>query len=199
MVPGPVGRLEASYAEPAGATAAIVLCHPHPQYGGSMHDAVLDTIAAVADRHGMAQLRFNFRGVGASDGQFDRGVGEVDDLLAALAWLRAEKKPASIHIAGYSFGSSVVWRALDRAGALTQILLMAPPVAMMDFPPNAASPVPVSLICGDADDFVAAADLARWAARSAPAAKIEIIPGADHFFGGAHPALTQAIERQLRR
>jgi uncharacterized protein len=136
MVPGPVGRLEGSFSEPAGATDAIVLCHPHPQYGGSMRDAVLDTIAAVADRLGMAQLRFNFRGVGASDGSFDRGVGEVDDLLFVLDWLRAQKRPTSIRVAGYSFGSSVVWRALDRAGALAGVLLVAPPVAMMDFPPH---------------------------------------------------------------
>jgi len=199
MVPGPVGRLEASYDESTGSAGAIVLCHPHPQYGGSMHDAVLDTIAAVARRLAIAQLKFNFRGVGASAGVFDRGIGEADDLLAVLTWLRAEIRPPSIRLAGYSFGSNVVWRAIDRAGDLAHILLVAPPVAMMDFPPRPSLATPISLICGDDDSFVAAPDLVRWAAQSAPAANIETIAGADHFFGGAHAALDQAVERALKR
>jgi hypothetical protein len=199
MVPGPVGQLEASYNEPTGSRGAIVLCHPHPQYGGSMHDAVLDTIADVATRLAIAQLKFNFRGVGASAGDFDRGVGEVDDLLAVLAWLRREIRPASIRLAGYSFGSNVVWRAIDRAGDLEHILLVAPPVAMMDFPPRPSPATPTTLICGDDDAFVAPPDLVRWAAQAAPAATIETIAGADHFFGGAHAALGKAVERALSR
>lgn len=199
MVPGPVGRLEASYNEPAQADGAIVMCHPHPQYGGSMHDAVLDTIAAVADRLAIAQLKFNFRGVGESSGQFDRGIGEVDDLLAVLAWLRSEVGPSSVRLAGYSFGSNVVWRALDRAGDVKQVLLIAPPVAMMDFAPSPAATMPIGVICGDDDAFVAAPDLARWAKSAAPSATIETIAGADHFFGGAHRGLGDAVERLLSR
>ena len=88
MIPTPTGQLEAHVEQPAEAARAIVICHPHPQYGGSMHDAVVDTVEAVARRHAFATLRFNFRGVGASTGRFDNGVGEVDDLLAALAWMR---------------------------------------------------------------------------------------------------------------
>src|SRR5262245_50111820 len=164
-----------------------------------MHDAVLGTIAAVADRLGIAQLKFNFRGVGASAGSFDRGVGEVDDLLAVLAWLRTELSPTTIRLAGYSFGSNVVWRAAERAGALTHILLVAPPVAMMDFPPRAAVTAKIGLICGEQDDFVAAPDLVRWAAESAPGAAVETITGADHFFGGTHAALGKAVERLLGR
>ena len=199
MVPGPVGPLETNYNEPIESDGVIVLCHPHPQYGGSMHDAVLGTIAAVADRLAIAQLKFNFRGVGGSAGAFDQGVGEVDDLLAVLAWLRAEIRPPSIRLAGYSFGSSVVWHAADRAGELTHILLIAPPVVMMDFPPRPTLDAPISLICGDDDTFVAAPDLVRWAAKSAPTATIETIAGADHFFGGTHGALGKAVERALRR
>jgi alpha/beta superfamily hydrolase len=163
-----------------------------------MHDAVLGTIAQVAGRLGIAQMKFNFRGVGASAGAFDRGIGEVDDLLAVLEWLRSQVRPTSIRLAGYSFGSSVVWRALDRAGELDTILLVAPPVAMMDFPPHPTMATPVGVICGDEDSFVAAPDLVRWAATAAPAATIETIAGADHFFGGAHVALGAAVERILK-
>ena len=88
MIPSPTGQLEAHFEQPAARTRAIVICHPHPQYGGSMHDAVVDTVEAVARRHAICNAAFNFRGVGASTGRFDNGVGEVDDLLAALAWLR---------------------------------------------------------------------------------------------------------------
>jgi alpha/beta superfamily hydrolase len=197
MVPGPVGPLEAIYNEPTASVGAIVLCHPHTQYGGSMHDAVLGTIAAVADRFAIAQLKFNFRGVGASAGAFDRGVGEVDDLLAVLTWLRTEVRPTTIRLAGYSFGSSVVWHAADRAGELAHILLVAPPVAMMDFPPRPDLTAPIGVICGDEDSFVAAPDLIRWAAESAPTATVETIAGADHFFGGTHAALGKAVERVL--
>jgi alpha/beta superfamily hydrolase len=197
MVPGPVGPLEAIYNEPTASDGVIVLCHPHPQYGGSMHDAVLDAIAAVADRRDLAQLKFNFRGVGASAGTFDRGVGEVDDLLAVLTWLRRELRPSTVHLAGYSFGSNVVWHAADRAGDVAHILLVAPPVAMMDFPPRPALTARIGLICGDEDAFVAAPDLVRWAAESAPGATIETIAGADHFFGGAHAALAKAVDRVL--
>jgi alpha/beta superfamily hydrolase len=197
MVPGPAGQIEASYNEPTESDGTIVLCHPHPQYGGNMHDAVLGTIADVAGRLGIAQLKFNFRGVGASAGVFDRGIGEVDDLLAVLEWLRSEVRPTSIRLAGYSFGSSVAWRAIDRAGELEHILFVAPPVAMMDFPPRPTLATPIGLICGDEDSFVAAPDLVRWAAEGAPNAILSTIAGADHFFGGAHVALDAAVERIL--
>ncbi len=197
MIPSPVGLLEAHLEQPAGSTRAIVLCHPHPQYGGSMHDAVVDTVDTVARRHGFATLRFNFRGVGASTGRFDNGIGEVDDLLAALAWLRERAESLPIWIAGYSFGSNVVWRSIKRAGELGGVLLIAPPIAVMDFAARPITPTAVAAIAGDQDDYVDAAELSRWAREAAPAANLEVIPGADHFFSGAHAQLAGAVERSL--
>ncbi len=92
-IPTAAGHLEAVYTGNADATRAIVLCHPHPQYGGNLHDAVVETLDGAARRHGFATLKFNFRGVGDSTGHFDNGVGEVDDLLSALAWLRDRVGP----------------------------------------------------------------------------------------------------------
>ena len=139
-IPSPTGQLEAHFEQPPSTTRAIVICHPHPQYGGSMHDAVVDTVDGVARRHGFATLRFNFRGVGASTGRFDNGVGEVDDLLAALTWLRDRSGTLPVWLAGYSFGSNIVWRSIARAGELGGALLIAPPVALMDFADRPASP-----------------------------------------------------------
>ena len=155
FVPGPAGRIEAHLAEGDAARASIVLCHPHPQYGGSMHDGVLATIAQIAEQRSIVPLRFNFRGVGDSAGSYDRGVGEVDDLLAVLDWLHREHHPGKLLLGGYSFGSHVVWQALDRAGALEHVLLVAPPVGAMNYPIRDGLEMPVDVIYGDADAFVA--------------------------------------------
>ena len=177
--------------------APLVLCHPHPQYGGSMHDSVLDTISRVAQDRSVTTLRFNFRGVGASDGRFDRGIGEIDDLLAVLSWLRAEYAPDAVLLAGYSFGSNVVWQALDRAGSVAQVLLVAPPITAMRYAARSDLATPLDIIYGDEDTFVATAELEQWAATAAPGARITCIAGADHFFGAAHDALARAVERAL--
>jgi len=194
LIPTASGHLEACFDEGTGATRAIVLCHPHPQYGGSMHDAVVGTVESVARRHAFATLRFNFRGGGDSTGRYDNGIGEVNDLLSALSWLR-DRVAMPIWLAGYSFGSNIVWRALDRAGDVDGVVLVAPPVAMMDFGARPASRAPVTLIAGDEDDYVDAADLRRWAAEASGSARVEIIAGADHFFSGGHSELAKAAER----
>jgi alpha/beta superfamily hydrolase len=196
FVPGPAGRIETHLAEGDATRASIVLCHPHPQYGGSMHDAVLATIAQIAERRSIVPVRFNFRGVGSSAGSCDRGVGEVDDLLAVLDWLRREHHPDKLLLGGYSFGSHVAWQALDRAGELTRVLLVAPPVGAMDYAVRNGLETPVDVVYGDADAFVAAADLERWAT-AMPAVQLTAIAGADHFFGGAHGALADAVGRAL--
>jgi alpha/beta superfamily hydrolase len=198
MIASPTGQLEAHFEQAASATRAMVICHPHPQYGGSMHDAVVDTVDAVARHHAFATLRFNFRGVGASSGRFDNGVGEVDDLLTALAWLRDRTQPFPVWLAGYSFGSNIVWRALERAGVVEGVLLIAPPVALMDFAARPSSNAKLTAIAGDEDDYVDTDALSRWAREVAPAAHVETVRGADHFFSGAHTELGRAVERALR-
>jgi uncharacterized protein len=197
QLPSSIGELEAILTEPDGAHAAVVLCHPHPQYGGNMHDAVIGTIESVALREGFATLKFNFRGVGGSAGHYDNGIGEVDDVVAAVAWLRARIGARPIWLAGYSFGSNVVWRALDAAGELAGVLLIAPPVGMMDFSARPAAAVSVTVIAGDADDYVDIAELGRWGRAGTPPARIDVIAGADHFFSGAHLKVATAAELAL--
>lgn len=193
-IPGPAGSLEAGYVaapEPAGAQA--VLCHPHPQYGGSMHDAVLNIVADVLLDAGIGVLRFNFRGVGASDGHYDDGRGEVDDLLAAARWLRSEFPEDALWAGGYSFGAWVVWQALDRGLDAGRILLVAPPAGAMTFAPRAPG-IPAHAIAGDADAFVDLAALQRL-----PDLRCQVVAGADHFFSGRGAELAAAVRGLLPR
>jgi alpha/beta superfamily hydrolase len=194
-LPSSVGELEAIFTESAGARSGIVICHPHPQYGGSMHDGVVGTVESVAQRSGFTTLKFNFRGVGASAGRYDDGTGEIDDALAAATWLRERIGAKPLWLAGYSFGSNVVWRALSRAGEVAGVLLIAPPVGLMDF--SARPGVNVSVIAGDADDFVDGTELGRWGRALNPPARIDFIEGADHFFPGGYSKLARAAEYAL--
>jgi len=191
LIDGPAGQLEAIYDESRTAREiSAILCHPHPQYGGSMYDAVLETAATVLLAEGVNCLRFNFRGVGASAGRYDNGVGEVDDLLAAHHWLATTHAQHEVWWLGYSFGSAVVWRALQKATP-KRALLIAPPVGMMDFAAHTpATPLDnINAIAGDRDNFVDATRFANW-----PGVTTHVIPGADHFFSASHAELAQTIK-----
>ena len=191
-IPGPSGALQAQLSEsPPADGRYAVLCHPHPQYGGSMHDTVLDILAAALERSGVACLRFNFRGVGGSEGDHDGKGGEVDDVLAAVAWLQAEHSPDALTLGGYSFGANMIWQALDRLGTAQRVLLVAPPVGFMDFASRELD-CPVEVFVGDADQFVNMQALEAWHGITA-----HVIGGADHFFAGKSNELEEAIEAVL--
>ena len=191
-IPGPTGVLEAML----DATGEVpenfaVLCHPHPQYGGNMFDTVLDVLATACQRYDVATLRFNFRGVGASAGGYDNGSGEVQDLLAAIAWLKTEYAVRDLWLGGYSFGANVVWKALPLTEAPQRVLLVAPPVGFMDF--DGPGPgCPVDVFAGDADEFIDNDVLARW-----QDVESHLIHGANHFFMGAQDQLGTAIDEVL--
>jgi hypothetical protein len=192
-IPGPTGTLQADYrpAHPADGSQAV-LCHPHPQYGGSRHDAVLGCLADVLLESGVGVLRFDFRGVGGSEGRYDGGPGEVADLLAAADWLN-QRHGGPLWIGGYSFGAWVAWQALHHGLTAERVLLVAPPVGPMAFPPRPATELPpTDVFVGDADAFVDAAALAAWAGVT-----VHRLPGADHFFSDAQDTLTAAIRRAL--
>ena len=189
-IPGPAGALEARIESAAGDRWAI-LCHPHPLYGGSMHDAVLDTAAGVLAEREVGTVRFNFRGVGASDGEHDEGRGEMDDLVAVRDWLAAEHAPGELWLAGYSFGSNLVWRARSRIPEARRIVLIAPPVGNMPFaPPNDDEPALVTVVTGDRDAFVDLDVLRTW---PADRCDVRTVTGADHFFAGRWDALAEVL------
>ncbi len=136
-------------------------------------------------------MLFNFRGVGLSEGHHDGGAGEVDDVVAVAQWLGQTHSVATLTLVGYSFGSSVAWRAFATIEAADSALLIAPPIGSMAYPPNAKANAAV--IAGSSDPFVDADALTRWLATQ-PGATHIAIAGADHFFGTSRNALTEAFD-----
>ncbi len=191
-IAGPAGALEAMTTDTdTDRSQWAVLCHPHPQYGGSMHDAVLNVLSDVLLERGISVLRFNFRGVGQSEGIFDRGIGEVEDLKAAVSWLTSEKEPARMLLGGYSFGSNVAWRACQNGLHPDLLLLIAPPVGAMDF--SGAGPgCPVHAFAGDLDEFIDSSQLDAWQGIT-----IHQITGANHFFMGRWQELNDSLRVAL--
>ncbi len=176
LIEGPVGAIEADWSERD--RGAALLCHPHPLYGGSMHDMVLSEIDAGLASQGISSLRFNFRGVGASAGRHDKGVGEVEDVIFLANWLR--ERSDKIMLTGYSFGAMMVLNALDQA-APDGFLLVAPPVKMMEV---TGAPVGAgAVILGEQDNIVEVDGTEQFFSEAG--INVHRIPGADHFFMGA--------------
>ena len=112
-IPGPIGNLESIFEFPSDGEilGAAVVCHPHPQHGGTMHNKVAHTLARAFVRSGFAVLRFNFRGTEGSEGEFDHGAGELDDALAAMQWIQDQQPDVPLWLAGFSFGAAIAVRA----------------------------------------------------------------------------------------
>ncbi len=191
-------RLEARVRAPRGATRAVLLCHPHPLYGGTMHSAVLVAVARLlAERGGddVAHLRFNYRGVGRSEGAYDEGRGEIRDTTRALAELSRRAPGARITVCGYSFGTWVGLRAAA-AGApengVDRVVLVAPAVRVFDFleEDGRAFPGRIAIFAGDQDDFCEVEEAKGLATRLG--ATLEVLPGSDHFFLRSRRALAEA-------
>jgi alpha/beta superfamily hydrolase len=193
--------LEGLFASPVGtgATPAVVVCHPHPMYGGSMDNNVVEAIQAAMWRRGYATLRFNFRGVGASEGEYDGGEGETADALAAVEFMAGQPgiERGAITLAGYSFGAAVAIRAGLDDPRVARIVAVALPVAAMDSGADSRAGKPVLIVSGDRDDYSPIAALEAAVKKLGASATIKVIAGADHFFGGYEPELARVIEGAL--
>ncbi len=190
-IPGPDGALEAVLDSPLQPTAIAVVCHPHPPDGGNMHHKVPMAIARELVRLGCAALRFNFRGVGQSQGAYDRGVGEVEDAVAAAVWLAARYPGLPLALAGFSFGAAVATVASARIEPPPQRLILAG-----TSPKRVSAPpvgVPALVVHGEHDEIVPLADVMDWARpQTLP---VTVIPGAGHFFHGQLPLLQQLVRQ----
>jgi uncharacterized protein len=192
-VDGPAGAIECAVDTPAVAPHGLaVVCHPHPQHGGTMDNKVVQTLARAFVQMGYAALRFNFRGVGASQGAWAGGPGEIDDALAVVGALRAPGQP--LVLAGFSFGAYVashVAAQLAAAGAgVERLVLVGPAASRFDVLPV---PPDTLVIHGEADDVVPLAAVLDWARpQSLP---VTVIPGAGHFFHGQLPLLKSLVLR----
>src|SRR5438477_9762653 len=184
--------LEARLAVPASPGGGIVICHPHPLYGGDMDNPVVVRVQEVCAELGLATLRFNFRGVGGSGGTHGGGVAEQDDARIALDVLAQATGEVPLAIAGYSFGAWVAALIGCRDARVTALALVAPPLAMYDFGGVEGKRVPTLAVAGSADPYCRAGDFQRFTERFAwvtPA----VIEGADHFFFGKLYPLGEAV------
>jgi alpha/beta superfamily hydrolase len=189
-VVGPAGDLECAIDAPQDAAlGTAVICHPHPQHGGTLDNKVVATLARAFVQCGWRAVRFNFRGIGASAGRWDEGRGELDDALAVVAALRLPGQPLAL--AGFSFGAYVASHA---AAALhpARLVLVGPATANF-----AVAPVPSDtlVIHGEADDVVPLAATLDWARPQA--LPVVVVPGVGHFFHGQLPALKSLVVRHL--
>lgn len=192
---GPL-RLEGRLYRASGPDAAVVLTHPHPLYGGEMDNPVVTTLAWVYQRLGYSTLRFNFRGVGMSGGDYGDGIGEQDDARAAAAYLSGLGKTVT-DLAGYSFGAWVNLGLDPPLATVRRQVLVAPPVLFLDFAPVAAPLAELAVIVGDRDTMAPLATLRALLPHWHPTARLCIVAGADHFFGAALDRLTAQIEAVL--
>lgn len=199
-LPGPAGPIEAVLQEREGYQHRItaVVCHPHPLYGGTLHNKVVHRVASSLLDLGVAVLRFNFRGVGASGGRFDQGTGELEDARAVAAWLAERHPGARRWAAGFSFGSWVAARLACPAPGWERLLLVAPPVASHDFSFVRECRVPKLVLQGTADDICPMARLEEVWPDWAEPKRLILIPDASHFFDRQLHPLGDAVREGLK-
>ncbi|MDJ0748881.1 MAG: alpha/beta fold hydrolase [Woeseiaceae bacterium] len=194
FIDGPIGRLEAALDRPAqGAIeGCAVVCHPHPQHGGTMHNKVAHTLARAFVRSGFEVLRFNFRGTENSEGTFDNGVGELDDALAALHWLSDRHPDLPIWLAGFSFGAAIAVKAAV-AEHVDGLISVAPAISRFAASLESQPQCPWMVIQGDQDELVDIDETVAWFDSLEPGPELLVIPGGEHFFHGRLTELREAI------
>jgi uncharacterized protein len=193
--------LEGQLYLPENAPGGVVVCHPHPLYGGDMENPVVARTAEVVRAAGLGTLRFNFRGVGQSGGTHDHGEAEQDDVEAALGRLE-RRLPAArgLGLAGYSFGAAIAGRAAARRGDVA-LALIAPPLGVEGYralPRMPDSVAPILVIAGSRDAYCSASALDRLR-QALPRAHVVVVDGADHFFSGGQEALSEALAGWARQ
>lgn len=200
---GPEGRIEGRYHknENKNAPAALIL-HPHPKHGGTMNNKVVYNLYHSFVKNGFSVLRFNFRGVGRSQGKFDNGVGELADAATALDWLQLQNQDASTFwISGFSFGAWIALQLLMRRPELEGFVSISPPANMYDF--GFLSPCPSSglIIQGDQDSIVPVEDVTKLAGKLSTQKNANIdfrvVHGADHFFRNHMPELVTNLDEYI--
>ncbi len=196
----PVGdiMLEGLLSLPAKATqTGVVVCHPHPLYGGEMRNNVVEAMVVRFQEEGFATLRFNFRGVGDSGGEHGEGVAEVDDVKAAVGHLLSRCACETVVVAGYSFGSMVGLKAGAEDERVTKLIGVALPIARRDASFLESVTKPKLLVSGDRDDHSPVAGLEALGARLPEPKRLVIVRHADHFFRGLERDVADAAARFL--
>jgi len=197
-IAGAAGQIEALLEEGqddgpfSGGDYVAVICHPHPLYGGTMDNKVVSTLARIYRELGITSLRFNFRGVGASEGEHDEARGEVDDLCVVSEWLLAQYPDSQLLLAGFSFGSAITSAASERL-AVAQMILIAPPVMRYSYAPTGAFACPVTVVLGGQDELVEIESVLSWLESLDSPVEPILIPEASHFFHGQLNTLREKL------
>ena len=197
FIPGPAGQLESLGRCPqtdSQRTLAII-CHPHPLYGGSMQNKVVHTLDKTFNKMGLLTLRFNFRGVGKSTGEYSQGIGELEDLYAIVDWYQQRLPDHRLWLSGFSFGAYIALKAAQVLNP-ARLITVAPPVNIFDFSSLKAPDSPWLLVQGDADEIVDAQLVQQWALQFNQVDMINL-HGAGHFFHGRLNELQKVISEHL--
>ncbi len=200
FISGEVGHIEYDYIEAKKVVdrenVLAIVCHPHPLHGGTKDNKVVHTLSRALRDIGVSSIRFNFRGVGKSEGVFDEGRGEFDDLKSVVSFVRELfGEDVRLILAGFSFGSSIAARYCAEHSA-EGLVLVAPPVSYSFFPTSDSLAVQTLVVQGDADDVVDSKRVREWAelGESAGIIDIKVMAGAGHFFHGRLPELKQMVQ-----
>ena len=201
LISGPAGPLDVLVEPPQSSgrrpNTVGVMCHPLPTAGGTMHNKVVTTVARSFRACGMTAVRFQFRGVGASAGQFDHGHGEQADLAATIAWVRQHVPNTVIWLAGFSFGAYVALRAAQAVGA-DALIAIAPPVGRWDFS-AIIPPLRWMVVQGDDDELVDAQRVCAWATAQPHPPVLHRLAATGHYFHGRLCDLQAIFADQMRR
>ena len=181
--------------------AGAIVCHPHPLYGGNMHNGVVVTVQRALRSWGWSTLRFNFRGVGQSSGAYRDGIGEAEDVKEAASYM-IRLGVETLHVAAYSFGAWVALKALGLGFHPASMILISPPIDFLDFAGLVLPPEPCLITLGDRDDFCNSASIGKWISEQPTKAKftdVEVLPNCDHFYWGKEAALSTIISEFLKK
>jgi alpha/beta superfamily hydrolase len=195
FIAGPAGRLEALLEEPEDQTAraAVLVCHPHPQHGGTMHNKVVYRIARGMRRAGFVVLRFNYRGVNLSEGRYDKGAGEIDDARAALGVLRSRYPDLPFSLAGFSFGSRIVLKMGCEGARAARLIAVGFPASYEDSQSLGHCTVPRVFIHSTHDQFGPRDVTEAYFETLEPPKELIWVEARDHFFAGGLDELEEAV------
>jgi len=195
LIDGPAGQLEALLELPKnGAPAGMaVICHPHPVHGGTMQNKVVHTLSRAFASQQFASLRFNFRGVGKSEGSFDNGKGEIQDALAAVEWIREHIAVGPMWLAGFSFGGAMAIHAAVQSSA-SGLVSVAPATSRFAKDLSLQPQCPWLIVQGDQDELVDINETIDYVNSLEPGPQLSIFPQGEHFFHGRLIELRDTVE-----
>jgi uncharacterized protein len=198
FIDGPAGKLEVLTVKPLNFSSkkVAIICHPNPEQSGTMQNKVVTTLAKVFERLEIPSVRFNFRGVGQSEGQHGKTIGEADDLRAVVAWVKQVLPDCEIILAGFSFGSYIAAIVANEINP-AYLISIPPPADRYDFNQFNHIHCPWWVVMGEADEVVAPADVIAWAQNSSIPLHFILLPGIGHFFHGHLVELRELLFEKL--